>query len=383
MRRWSAILVAAAVLVLVVNPSRAAAQTRPAVPAFNTARTPTSPAFTLMGLEPSSVERPANPSDFSLGLLTKADNLATVPKNFAVESSPYWLFRHPDLQWRDDIDRTVWNSVARTSSFSVGTGDVGTAAAPVRALAFGGRASIFSGRLSQETQNQLTQLEQLLTAEAALGLQMMAAQLKVLTEMLLSGKITAEEHTKLMQALQVATIQSKAYQESAERQSVAKLMEKFATVREGFLLEVAGAAGWRFPRADWSQGDFDRWGLWATPSYIGKSASILGVVRYLSEDATAGTTEGVLDLGIRGTQFRDRYAVSLEYMRRRFSASNLEDGYRLVGIAEYAVTDGTWLVVSFGRDHNTNREGSFIAQLGLSFSFKEERILKPTGDVKK
>lgn len=381
--RRRALVVLAGMLSVAAYAPPAAAQAPPAVPGFNSARTPTSPAFTLMGLEPSSVERPANPSDFAIGLLSKADNLATVPKNFAVESSPYWLFSHPDLTWQRDVDRNAWDSLARTASFSVGTGDVGTTASPVRALAFGGRASIFSGRLSDETQEQLTRLEGLLTAEAALGLQMMAAQLKELSALLLAKKITPEEHTKLMAALQDATIKAKAYQESAERKAVAALMEKFATVREGFFLEVAGAAGWRFPRADWSQGDFDRWGLWATPSYIAKGTSVIGVFRYLSEDATAGTTDGVFDLGIRGVQFRSRYAVSLEYMLRSFKAANLEDGHRVVGIAEYAVTDGTWLVVSFGRDQNTNREGSFVAQLGLSFGFKEERYLKPTGDPKR
>lgn len=290
---------------------------------------------------------------------------------------------HPDLRWEDDVEPTVWNSVARTSSFAFGTGDVGTAAAPVRALAFGGRASIVSGRLSQETQEELKRLEELLTAEAALGLQMMAAQLEELRKMPLSKEITAQEHTRLMQALQTATIQSKAYQDSAERRATETLMEKLATIREGFFLEVAGAAGWRFPRADWSQGDFDRWGFWATPSYIAKGTSVVGVFRYLSQDATAGTAEGVFDVGIRGVQFRDRYAVSLEYMRRSFRAPNLEDGHRVVGIGEYAVTDGIWLVVSVGRDQNTRREGSLVAQLGLSFSFKEERFLKPSGDPKR
>jgi hypothetical protein len=82
-------------------------------------------------------------------------------------------------------------------------------------------------------------------------------------------------------------------------------------------------------------------------------------------------------------QFRDKYALSVEYMRRSFRASNLEDGHRLVGIAEYAVTDTAWLVVSFGRDHNTKRDGSLIAQLGLSFNFKDDRVVKPTGAAKR
>lgn len=44
-----------------------------------------------------------------------------------------------------------------------------------------------------------------------------------------------------------------------------------------------------------------------------------------------------MDYGFRGVHLRDRYAVSLEYVRRTFKAENLKAGQRLVAIAEYAV----------------------------------------------
>jgi hypothetical protein len=358
-----------------------AAQAVDSPPAFASARTPTSPAFTIFGLEPSSVERPANPSDFAVAFLTKAEDVTAVPKDFAVESSPYWLVRHPNLKWSDDIRRNVVTSLARTATFSVATGELGTVAAPVRGLAVGGRASLLSGTLSRETQNEIARLEKLLTAESALGLRLMKDQLAVLTKMLLTGKITPEEHAEMMQELQKATIESKEYLESAERKAVETLMEKFATVRNGLFVEVAGAAGWRYANASWAQGDFDRWGLWVTPSFIGNNQSVIGVFRYLSEDADAGTDQGVLDFGARGVHYRDRYALSLEYVRRTFRAENLNGGHRVVGIAEYAVSDALWLTATFGRGHNVEGHRSLLASLGLSFNFREERLMKP-GDPK-
>jgi len=347
------------------------------VPAFNSARTPTSPAFTLLGVEPSAVERPANPAALAFSFLSKSKDPTTVPQDFAVDATPFWLLKQPTFEWRDDIDRNVLESLVRTASFSVATGEVGTKAAAVRGLSVGGRASILSGTLSKETQAAVTRLEQLLQQEAALGLSLMADELKRLSDRLLAGEITKEQHTQMMLALQNTTLKMKEYKESPERKAVEKLMERFATVREGFFLEVAGAAGWRYPDAIWSQGAFDRWALWATPSFVSGAGSIVGVLRYLSEDATAGTDQRVIDYGVRGVHFRDRYALSLEYVRRTFEAENLKAGHRLVGIAEYAVTDGAWLVASFGRDHDTKSEGSMIARLGLSFNFNEARFLKP------
>ena len=156
-------------------------------------------------------------------------------------------------------------------------------------------------------------------------------------------------------------------------------MQTLATVRDGLFLEIAGAAGWRFPDAVWSRGQFDRWGIWVTPSYVGRTATVIGVLRYVSEDADAGTTEGLVDYGFRGVHFRERYAMSVEYVRRSFRDSRLTGGNRLVGIAEYAVTDSLWLVTSFGRDYDAGREGSLVARVGASFGFRRERYLTASG----
>jgi hypothetical protein len=361
---------------LLVAPAGLMAQTTSAgPPAFNAARTPTSPAFTVMGLEPTSVERPSNPADLALAFLSQVEDPTIVPADFALEVSPYWLVRRPRLTWSADATRTVRESLMRTAAFSIGTGEVGTRSAPVRALAVGVRTSVLSGRLSAESRRQIEELEKRLQAEATLGLRLMAAQLHELNQMLQAGEITKEQFTQLMATLQKATLQSPEYRESVERQAVEKLMQTFATVRDGFFLELAAAAVWRHPGAVWEQGQFDRWGVWATPSYTGRDAAVIGVFRYLSADADAGTAEGVLDFGVRGIHFRDRYGMSLEYVRRTFRAPDLASGYRLVANAEYAIADPIWLVVSFGRDHDTRREGSLIARIGLTISFRKERYL--------
>ena len=368
-------------VVVLVTACAIAGQASPALaqsaapPAFNAARTPTSPAFTIMGIEPTSVERPSNPTDLALAFVSQVEDTSIVPADFALELTPYWLVGRPRLTWSDDATRSVRESLMRTAAFSIGTGEVGTTSAPVRALAVGARTSVFSGRLSAESRRQIEELEKRLKAEAALGLRMMASQLQELNRMFKAAEITAEQFAQLMAALQKATLESREYRESAERKAVEELVQTFATVRDGFFLEFAAAAAWRFPEAVWDQGQFDRWGLWLTPSYVAGGAAAIGLLRYSSADTDAGTTEGVLDYGVRGVHFRERYAMSLEYVRRTFRAPDLAGSYRLVAAFEYAVTDPIWLVVSLGRDHHPRREGSFVARLGLSISFRKERYL--------
>lgn len=344
-------------------------------PAFNTIRTPTSPAFTLLGVEPSSVERPNTPSSLAVALLGQAQQSGTVPGDFAVEFSPYWLIAHPQLTWSNDDQRTAVQSLLRTASLSVATGETGTKEAPVTGLAFGGRVSLFSGGLSADTKASLRALEATLQAESALGLRLMQDQIKALNAKLVAQEISATEHSHLMNVLQRSVVSSKPYLESAERKAVEKLMQKFAVNRQGFFLEVAGAAAWDYPKAIWAQQRFGRWGVWVTPSIQTPRLSVVGVARYLSKGDEAG--HKAMDLGVRGTYSNDRYALSLEYVRRSFQESDVEGGHRLVGIAEYAVGDDTWLVASFGRDRAAEREDSLIARLGLSFNFSNERYKLP------
>src|SRR5262245_42359826 len=80
-------------------------------PSFNSLRTPTSPAFTLLGIEPTSVERPNTPSSLAASLLNQTAGFSTLPRDYALEFSPYWLVGHPRLTWRDDSRRGLGASI--------------------------------------------------------------------------------------------------------------------------------------------------------------------------------------------------------------------------------------------------------------------------------
>ena len=76
-------------------------------PSFNSIRTPTSPAFVLLGIEPTAVERPNTPSALAVSILNRTQNLSVLPKDYALEFSPYWLLGHSELTWRQDTMRSI------------------------------------------------------------------------------------------------------------------------------------------------------------------------------------------------------------------------------------------------------------------------------------
>ena len=343
----------------------------PDVPAFNTIRTPTSPAFTLLGVEPSAVERPNTPAGLAVSLLNAAGDLNSAPKDFALEVSPYWLVGHPRLTWENDARRSPAKSLLRTLSLSMATAEIGTEAAPVTGLSVGGRASLFSGKLTEDTKRALVDLQKSLGAESALALRMMATRLTALGVLLKTGKIDAAEHDRRMQDILDNTIHSDEYRQDPVVKAVEKQMENLAVNREGFVLELAGAASWSFANAVWTDRQFDRWGVWLTPSFQSARVSTVGVIRYQSKDSELDSH--ALDLGVRATRSADRYAFSVEYVNRSFPDSDNATRHRLIGIAEYRVAPQTWLCATFGRDHSNLHQGSLVARLGVSFNFSQDR----------
>jgi hypothetical protein len=359
---------ALAAAVVAATPFLASAQST--APTLGSLRTPPSPAFTVLGIEPSAVERPMTPSDVALSFISKLRQ-GTIPKEYAFEASPYWLVSQPNLSWQSDVTRNLGESVARTTSLSIATAtaETGTAAAPVTSMAVGVRTLLSSGRMTIATQRALTALEQTLSETGDLFLRMVGeAGLDTLDTRLASGEITPADYEARKQELTALVLESDAYREAMAR------AEDVAARREGFFLEVAAGLVWDFPGASWESRAFRRRGIWATPSYEFGPWNLVGVLRYLDE-AAAGAEDAV-DWGGRAIYSTADYGLSLEFVQR--SPIELTDtikrSHRVVGIAEYRISRASWVIASFGKDRQKpGTRDTLVAQLGLGFSFSKDR----------
>ena len=144
------------------------AQSGDAGPAFNSWRTPVSPAFVILGIAPTVVERPNTPADLAFSVLNRSAAFTSLPRDIAIEISPYWLIKHPTLTWQADTVRGLGSSIARTMTISFATAELGTTARPITGLALGFRAAPFSGRLSQTSITRLRELGDRLGDESKL-----------------------------------------------------------------------------------------------------------------------------------------------------------------------------------------------------------------------
>src|SRR6185436_1490703 len=56
-------------------------------------KAPTSPAFNLLGVSPSDIERPTDINAFLVSIQNGTNNYTSFPKNYAVEFAPWLIFK--------------------------------------------------------------------------------------------------------------------------------------------------------------------------------------------------------------------------------------------------------------------------------------------------
>jgi len=329
-------------------------------------KTPASPAFTLLGIEPASVERPGAPSDFAVTLIDHAKEPASF-KNFAIEFGPYWLARHSSLTWQDDIKRNVVQSITRTATISAATAQTTTTPATT-GLGMGLRTLLWSGALSQNTQDAIKKLADSLSVQGATFLALMyKGGLGELDLALKNGTLSPDKYDEAKRALMETVLKSPEFAKATR--SATDLIVS----REGFTLDVAVASTWDFPGNNWESRRFRKWGAWTTSGWQAGGWTTLGVLRYIHDGQVAAETNAI-EAGARGIYSTDQSALSLEYLHRTVRKAAVERKHRLVAIVEHRLGEGTWLTASFGRDRTrADSPGTLIAQLGIALNLSRDR----------
>lgn len=363
------------------------AQSDDAVPAFNGLRTPVSPAFVLLGIAPTVVERPNTPSDLALSVLNRSAAFTSLPRDIALELSPYWLVKHPTLRWQDDIGRGVGTSVARTMTISFATAELGTTDRPVTGLSLAFRAAPFSGRLSDTTVAQLAKIDSTLTGHSALLDSLTASGVAEIDAIRLR-EVRAAAAQGDSAAMKTALARHQARLDSLTREgmedprylarmdSSREQFKQLAFIREGFVLEVAAGAAMQAPGGAADSAKLARFGAWITAGYEGPTLSFVFVNRFLA--SSVDSTFDAVDLGMRLIYTSGRYAISAEGSFRTFTEAGAPSNeYRVAALVDFQLQKGFWVTGTFGRDYSAGTPGSLIAQVGFSMNMAGERVKIP------
>lgn len=335
-------------------------------------RTPASPAFVLLGVAPTAVERPVTPRALGLSLLSAFEETGGgVPRNFSIEVAPYWLTPHPELNYDKFDEAGFLQSLKQTFSVSFATKspvdrDSETAAdevAEAEPARFGlsARASWTLGKRSSAAQ---AAIDQLINSLQAIANEPPPADATA-QELRQLAKEKAERATKTTASL------SKNVRQAARQGRV--------------VVDVAAAMSGRFEEDKFDDRRHEKTAFWVTPSYrldraadknlSARPASVdfVGVLRYL-DDRTSN--EGAaLDFGARVVWENDLLAISGEHLRR----TNVEDdSERTAVVIEFKLNDDIYLTGTLGEDFKSadDNDGNLLALFGINFNVGRKPSLR-------
>jgi hypothetical protein len=341
------------------------------VSSFDELRTADSPAFVILGVSPTEIQRPTTPRGFiaALGGFVAGSGFA-VPRNLALEVAPYWLFSHSDLSIMDYRGENLMRPV-RTFSLSVGTTQNKRSVADATGamvehtdsdIGIGFRTMLF----------QAGPVDDCTSAANARGLAL--AQSLVLSE---------AEKAQLAAA---GAIGSEPYNAALEKLVKAKVDAEFRTDKcvalvastTGFSVDLAGALDIRAAdsKLTGAATSIAGYSLWTDLSYDMARLSLGGVARVTSRRDEMDNPSR-LDTGVRGIYKSKSYALSAEaLLRHRFGNTDEATTYKVDVALEYQINSDTWLSVAFGKDFafTAGQAGSLFSLANIQWSIGKPAI---------
>jgi hypothetical protein len=356
-------------------------------------RTPLAPAFALLGATPTSIDRPQNARALTMNLFSAFREGEGLPRNYALDVTPFWLRSHPTLTFDGYYHPTLLQTLTRTFSVSVATASLegeDPSTAGVTSLGFGVRTLVVQGAAHPLLQSAREDLMTVSMKQAALDDEIVKLEFQHETAVT-AGR--TDEARRLKDAIDAAQrdTQARRNELTAEARAIALRIQELDKDRVGLVVSVAAAHVTDFPGERFQDAESGRWGVWVTPAYrmlacagdagaaCQSTLDVMAVARILA-DRRGTTDESTWDLGGRILwQPTREFALSAELVRRGALDANEGEGTaRSVGVLEYRLRDDLVLFGSFGKDFDGEPGGrTLVSLLGLNLGFGR----KPTVDM--
>lgn len=383
-------------------------------------KVPVSPAFTILGVTPASIEKPQTPKALGVSLLNAFNNVNIIPGNYSFEAAPYWLFDHPDLTFKDYYNSSPGQTLLNNLALSLATAPLDSPKSGT-ALAIGIRTLLFSGKANDALNSKLNlYLHQVYGEPFRVDMlnDLSSENLKTVTdleneinnsvsaakenpvELKNLGNSKTEYLTNLQNTLEEIINSSKFRNknDTLSNEEMNELIEKVISEsdiasdkniksaltearsedkkRKGFSLEFAGALSADFVNDSTSNGKISGIGGWINPLFSTDFMDFVGTMRFLSY-LQDGITENKYDAGVRFIVSTDVFGISAEALVR--ASSELTPTYRYALNIDYRMTKNIYITGTFGKNFDgspVNGNGDLITLLGINFGMGNEPVIK-------
>ncbi len=326
---------------------------------------PNSPAFILLDVAPTSIDRPTSSKAFAASIINSVRESNGIPRNYAVEFTPYWFFKHQGLSalkyWgidKEDGGQLPF-SLAQRFSFSLAT---------------------------VQNDLQIDSINKITLNNISAGVRMTLINIRNTNDISDLLKLNSN-HIKRLKKLNEDNIDKSPSEVVEIIDKDKELMTSNERIKEilnrkpVFSVDFALASSWSFMGNDYTSGKFNRLGSWLTLSYSNSLNSkdsmtkndylnFYAVSRYLIDqhyiDKSGSTIKSNLfDTGGKLEFEFGKISLSYEYLYRMNLDSNNSNTFRSSGMVQYAVNENLKINVSFGK--NFGDFNNLISQIGLSW----------------
>ncbi len=352
---------------------------------------PNSPAFSLLDISPTVIDKPGTPKAFTASLVNLIGEGKSLPKNFAMEFAPFWLFKNSLNVYqymgmgKDGKKENVFSNM-RNTSISLGSVFIdSTAKKPfdVNYISVGIRSNIITIRnktINEATVKCMDDISVLINKNLNIPVSTACGNLY---------EPGSEKYMKCLQDSLAAAIEK-------NKRAIEKLEKKLKSLtsfKPTFLVDLAGATSWSFVNNTFGNNKSYRSAVWTTASYsqplsgIGDLDKLIGnknylnlsiLLRYMDENSTADfisfSHSPAFDIGGKISLDIDRFSLALETISRNYSKSGLSNTSRTVGILQYKVRDDLFISGTFGK--NFGEITNLFSQFGINWGFGKQSIVR-------
>lgn len=385
------------------------------------------PGFSILGISPSEIERPKDPTDFAVYLQNATENFSVVPKSYALEVSAGIfknIFNKTNAEGNDFVTgSSVGSNLLQNLTLSIGS----TAIEPdsngleLTRLGIGLKTSILKGNVSSyltglkaDNKDNIKKLDSIAQSllnlkdkkmdfleandkdyktlkdrrEEILKMTDGSEKERLLAEVFTSiqsrGQFLVDKQDSLLSIFQQKAIKDLIEEEKKTAKALNDKLSDIKLIRLGSNLDIAGAFVIDFPNQDYKKGEISKWGFWGVYSYnwgnpntivtsFSVVSKILGLRETIKQDSVSWKNN--LDLGGKLTFDWKNFYFSGEYILKLESKQKGRQKY-LVDFG-YNLGDNKIVVFNFGKEFDGEpfKKGTLIAALNFVIGLGSKRPL--------
>ncbi len=328
---------------------------------------PSSPAFVLLDVAPSSIERPGTIKAFTTSIVNSITENNGIPENYAVDFAPFWFFKHKNLSAFKYWGFKKSNGKYRETPFSQARfGNISAASVRSQIPTDTIKADKYVNNVAIGFRTTLIQIRGVKAIDDLLNL-----------NALYKERVSELSKNPLIPNHELANI-------IAADEELLKIVTEIQSVlnrKPVFAIDLAASGAWSFHNNDFKTIESNRVGAWLTFSYskslhkkdkpindnylnIYATTRFINDNNYLNEEAKI-TSATMSDIGGKLEFELGRFAISYEYLARFNLSESKQQTYRSSGTISYRASDQFLVTAAFGK--NFGSFNNLISQISINW----------------